>query len=66
MTVARKADQWISDTFLRPLIRNTQRPADVLKMRLTDIRDGCLVVRQDKTGAIVRVVIEGKRVKPVR
>src|SRR4029450_13885387 len=25
MTVARKADQWISDTFLRPLIRNTSR-----------------------------------------
>ena len=25
MMVARKADQWISDTFLRPLIRNTSR-----------------------------------------
>ena len=39
-----------------------QRPADVFKLRLTDIRDGCLVVNQAKRRgkAIVRVQIEGK------
>jgi integrase len=32
-----------------------QRPADTLKMRETDIRDGALTVRQGKTGKTVRI-----------
>lgn len=35
----------------------SQRPADVLKMRETDIRDGCLEVRQGKTGTPIRITI---------
>lgn len=36
-----------------------QRPADVLRMTLADVRDGTLEVRQGKTGALVRIAIEG-------
>lgn len=36
-----------------------QRPADVLRMSLADVRDGTLEVRQGKTGALVRIAIEG-------
>ncbi len=37
-----------------------QRPADVLKLRNQDIRDGALWVTQNKTGARLRVEIAGK------
>lgn len=37
-----------------------QRPADVRRMNLTDIRDGALEVRQGKTGALVRIAVEGE------
>lgn len=37
-----------------------QRPSDVLKMVRQDIRDGCLWVRQNKTGARVGIKIEGE------
>lgn len=37
-----------------------QRPADILKMRRTDIEDGHLWVKQGKTGAKVGIVIEGE------
>lgn len=37
-----------------------QRPADIRKMRRTDIVDGHLWVTQGKTGAKVGIVIEGK------
>lgn len=36
-----------------------QRPADVLKMRLSDIRDGFLWIQQNKTGKKLRVEIVG-------
>jgi integrase len=36
-----------------------QRPADVLKMAISDIRDGNLHVRQGKTGAALRIAIQG-------
>lgn len=36
-----------------------QRPADVLRMSLRDLRDGCLWVRQGKTKKPLRVVQEG-------
>ncbi|MFZ1535792.1 MAG: hypothetical protein WAT23_00175, partial [Chromatiaceae bacterium] len=34
-----------------------QRPADVLRMRLTDIQDGALEVRQAKTGHKLRILL---------
>lgn len=37
-----------------------QRPADVLKMTRADIRDGCLEVRQGKTGKRLRIEITGE------
>lgn len=37
-----------------------QRPADVLKIRLTDIRDGALWVVQNKMGARIGVEITGE------
>lgn len=36
-----------------------QRPADVLKTSRADIKDGALLVKQNKTGKKVRFVIEG-------
>jgi integrase len=36
-----------------------QRVADVLKMSLTDVRDGCLWLRQGKTRRPLRLVLEG-------
>lgn len=37
-----------------------QRPADILKMRKADIRDGALWIKQNKTGAKVGISIEGR------
>lgn len=37
-----------------------QRPADVLKLRRSDIRDGYLWVTQNKTKAKLRIVVEGE------
>ena len=37
-----------------------QRPADVLKMTIGDIREGCLWVRQNKTQARIRIALEGR------
>jgi integrase len=37
-----------------------QRPADTLKMARTDIVDGALAIKQNKTGKKVRVSIEGE------
>jgi len=37
-----------------------QRPSDVRKMNLADVKDGALEVRQGKTGALVRIAIEGE------
>jgi len=37
-----------------------QRPADIFRLRLTDIRHGELHIKQGKTGAVVRIIIEGK------
>jgi integrase len=35
-----------------------QRPADVLKMKSTDIRDGALEVRQNKTKKLLRILLD--------
>lgn len=45
--------------FLELVYRSGQRPGDVVQMRRTDVQDGALCVRQDKTGARVRVEIVG-------
>lgn len=37
-----------------------QRPADVLAMRLSDVRDGALQVAQGKTGKRLRIAVEGE------
>jgi hypothetical protein len=37
-----------------------QRPADVLKMRCEDIREGALWITQGKTGQKLRIRIAGK------
>lgn len=37
-----------------------QRPADVLKLSRDDIKDGALIVRQNKTGKLLRIAIEGQ------
>jgi integrase len=36
-----------------------QRVGDVLRMSLTDVRDGCLMLRQRKTGKPLRLLLEG-------
>lgn len=38
--------------------RTGQRPADVLKMRLTDIKDGALEVQQNKTKKKLRILMD--------
>lgn len=40
--------------------RTGQRPADVMKIKRTDIRDGVLYIVQGKTGAKVPIQIKGK------
>lgn len=37
-----------------------QRPADVLRMRLSDVKDGLLSVTQGKTGKKLRISVEGE------
>lgn len=37
-----------------------QRPADVLKLTLDDIKDGAIWLRQNKTGAKLRIAVEGE------
>jgi integrase len=42
-----------------------QRPADVLKMRMADIKDGALEVVQNKTGKKLKVVLAGSELERV-
>ena len=42
-----------------------QRPADVLKMRLSDIKDGALEVRQNKTNKKLRIMLEANGTRSV-
>jgi len=37
-----------------------QRPADVLKLTRADIKDGAIGIRQNKTGAKLRIAVEGE------
>lgn len=54
-----KADP-ITQTAMDLAYLTGQRPGDVLRMSLADVRDGVLEVRQGKTGALVRIMIEGE------
>ena len=57
--VRKNAVQYVQDAMDIALLTG-QRPADVLKMRWTDIREGVLHIHQNKTGAAVRIRIEGE------
>lgn len=53
------SDEWLREAIdLAYLIG--QRPADTRKVSRTDIKDGALWVRQNKTGAKLRVAVEGE------
>jgi integrase len=51
---------WVLQDAMDLAYRTGQRPGDVLKMTRADIREGTLLVVQDKTGAKVPISIEGK------
>lgn len=53
------ADAVLKDA-LDLLLLTGQRPGDVLKMKRTDVRDGALWVKQGKTGAKLRIRVEGE------
>jgi integrase len=70
-----KRDRYVTDAEFREVLlradpilqdamelayRTGQRPGDVLKMTRQDMRDGTLMVVQDKTGAKVPIKIEGR------
>ncbi|MRU22610.1 integrase, partial [Xylella fastidiosa subsp. multiplex] len=42
---------------------NGQRPAGVLKMRFTEIRNGSLEVQQNKTKKKLRILLEGDSIR---
>ncbi|HET7161663.1 MAG TPA: tyrosine-type recombinase/integrase [Rhodanobacteraceae bacterium] len=58
-TIHAKADP-VTQTAMDLAYLTGQRPSDVLRMSLADVRDGVLEVRQGKTGALVRIVVEGE------
>jgi integrase len=54
-----KADAPLA-AILRLAYLTAQRPADVLKLRRSDVRDGFLHVEQNKTGVKLRIALEGE------
>lgn len=57
--VSDAADQTLRDAIALAFLTG-QRPADVLSMTLGQVRDGELWIRQAKTGAPLRITIEGE------
>lgn len=57
--VRKHAVQYVQDAMDIALLTG-QRPADVRKMQWTDIKDGVLHITQNKTGTVVRIVVEGQ------
>lgn len=57
--VHKHAVQFVKDAMDIALLTG-QRPADVFKMRWDDIEDGVLTVKQNKTGNVVRISVEGR------
>ncbi len=53
------APPWLQDAMDLALFTG-QRPGDVLKMTRQDVRDGCLWITQDKTGARLRIEVVGR------
>ena len=53
------ADEPLRDAMDLALLTG-QRPADVLKMDRTQLRDGVIWIRQNKTGKKLRVIVEGE------
>ena len=53
------SDWWIQDTLDLALLTG-QRPADVLKMDLSDLDEESLHIKQNKTGALLRVARVGE------
>lgn len=53
------AGPWLQDAMDLALFTG-QRPGDVLKMTRQDVRDGCLWITQDKTGAKLRIEVVGR------
>ena len=56
---SREADQLLKDA-LDLAYLTAQRPADVLKMAMSDIQGDELIVRQGKTGKTVRIALVGR------
>lgn len=54
------AADWPTRDLMDLVYLTGQRPGDVLRMTRHDIRDGCIWVKQGKTGATLRIVIEGE------
>lgn len=59
MLVRKNAIQPVQDAMDIALLTG-QRPADVFHMMWSDITDGVLNIRQAKTGAVVRIAVEGE------
>lgn len=59
------APDWLRDAMDLALL-TSQRPGDVLKMTRQDIHDGCLWVRQGKTGQRVGVEVRGELARVVK
>ncbi len=59
LTVWQKAPPLVQDAMDLAYLTG-QRPSDVLKMTRKDLREGCLWVRQNKTGSKVGIRIEGE------
>lgn len=57
--VRAQAPAWLAD-LMDLLLITGQRVSDVLRARLSDIRDGELWIRQSKTGAVVRLEVTGE------
>ncbi|MGY4696285.1 tyrosine-type recombinase/integrase [Xylella fastidiosa subsp. sandyi] len=57
MAVYAKASEELRDAMDLSYLTG-QRPADILKMRFTDIKDGALEVQQNKTGKKLRILLE--------
>lgn len=53
------AEPWLRDALDLAYLTG-QRPGDVRKMTRADIKDGALHVQQDKTGAKLRLAVEGQ------
>jgi integrase len=59
LAIMDKADEVLRDAMELAYLTG-QRPADVLKMTVADVRDGAIHVRQNKTGAFEEIEVTGE------